>query len=28
MNPEEQRTSCPGFLDEYGVWNNGFECPP
>ena len=28
MNPEEQRTSCPGFLDEYGIWNNGFECPP
>ena len=28
MNPEEQRTSCPGFLDDYGVWNNGFECPP
>jgi preprotein translocase subunit SecG len=28
MNPEDQRTSCPGFLDEYGVWNNGFECPP
>ena len=27
MNPEDQRTSCPGFLDEYGVWNNGFECP-
>jgi hypothetical protein len=28
MNPEDQRTSCPGFLDEYGIWNNGFECPP
>ncbi|CAF0749246.1 unnamed protein product [Adineta steineri] len=28
MNPEEQRTSCPGFLDEHGIWNNGFECPP
>ena len=28
MNPDDQRTSCPGFLDEYGVWNNGFECPP
>lgn len=28
MNPEDQRTSCPGFLDEFGVWNNGFECPP
>jgi hypothetical protein len=28
MNPEDQRTSCPGFLDDYGVWNNGFECPP
>ena len=28
MNPEDQRTSCPGFLDQYGVWNNGFECPP
>lgn len=28
MNAEEQRTSCPGFLDEYGIWNNGFECPP
>lgn len=27
MNFEDQRTSCPGFLDEYGVWNNGFECP-
>jgi len=27
MNPEDQRTSCPGFLDEYGIWNNGFECP-
>lgn len=27
MNPDDQRTSCPGFLDEYGVWNNGFECP-
>jgi hypothetical protein len=27
MNPEDQRTSCPGFLDDYGVWNNGFECP-
>lgn len=24
---EEQRTSCPGFLDEYGIWNNGFDCP-
>ncbi|CAF1617892.1 unnamed protein product [Adineta ricciae] len=19
-------TSCPGFLDRYGVWNNGFDC--
>lgn len=28
MNPDDQRTSCPGFLDDYGVWNNGFECPP
>ena len=28
MNSEEQRTSCPGFLDAAGVWNNGFECPP
>ena len=28
MNPEDHRTSCPGFLDEYGVWNNGFDCPP
>ncbi|CAF0759763.1 unnamed protein product [Adineta steineri] len=28
MNPDDQRTSCPGFLDEFGVWNNGFECPP
>jgi Ca2+/Na+ antiporter len=27
MNLEEQRTSCPGFLDEYGIWNNGFDCP-
>jgi hypothetical protein len=27
MNPEDQHRSCPGFLDEYGVWNNGFECP-
>ena len=27
MNPEDQRTNCPGFLDEYGNWNNGFECP-
>lgn len=27
MNSEEQSTSCPGFLDEYGIWNNGFECP-
>jgi Ca2+/Na+ antiporter len=27
MNMEEQRTSCPGFLDEYGIWNNGFDCP-
>ncbi|CAF3332266.1 unnamed protein product [Rotaria socialis] len=27
MNPEEQRSSCPGFLDEYGIWNNGFDCP-
>ncbi|CAF2425962.1 unnamed protein product [Rotaria sp. Silwood2] len=27
MNSEEQRSSCPGFLDEYGIWNNGFECP-
>jgi hypothetical protein len=28
MNPDDQRTSCPGFLDEFGIWNNGFECPP
>ena len=28
MAMEEHRTSCPGFLDDYGVWNNGFECPP
>jgi hypothetical protein len=28
MYPEDQRTSCPGFLDEYGEWNNGFDCPP
>lgn len=28
MNPDDQRTSCPGFLDDNGVWNNGFECPP
>ncbi|UJR25379.1 hypothetical protein I4U23_006727 [Adineta vaga] len=28
MNPDDQRTSCPGFLDSIGVWNNGFECPP
>ncbi|CAF1674085.1 unnamed protein product [Adineta ricciae] len=28
MNPDDQRTSCPGFLDSSGVWNNGFECPP
>jgi hypothetical protein len=27
MNPEDQHRSCPGFLDEYGIWNNGFECP-
>jgi hypothetical protein len=27
MNLEDQRTNCPGFLDEYGIWNNGFECP-
>lgn len=27
MNSVDQYTSCPGFLDEYGVWNNGFECP-
>ncbi|CAF1103059.1 unnamed protein product [Adineta steineri] len=19
-------TSCPGFLDRYGIWNNGFDC--
>jgi len=18
--------SCPGFLDRYGIWNNGFDC--
>lgn len=28
MSVDDQRTSCPGFLDEYGIWNNGFECPP
>lgn len=28
MIADEHRTSCPGFLDEYGIWNNGFECPP
>ena len=27
MNPEDHRTNCPGFTDEYGIWNNGFECP-
>jgi len=27
MNSEDQHRSCPGFLDEYGIWNNGFECP-
>lgn len=27
MNPDEQRSSCPGFLDEFGIWNNGFDCP-
>lgn len=27
MDVEDQRRSCPGFLDQYGIWNNGFECP-
>jgi hypothetical protein len=18
---------CPGYVDEYGIWNNGFTCP-
>lgn len=28
MDVDDQRRSCPGFLDQYGIWNNGFECPP
>ena len=28
LGVDDQRTSCPGFLDDYGIWNNGFECPP
>ncbi|CAF1104770.1 unnamed protein product [Didymodactylos carnosus] len=28
MNPDGVRTSCPGYLDDYGAWNNGFDCPP
>ena len=27
MDLEDQRRSCPGFLDHDGIWNNGFECP-
>lgn len=19
--------SCKGYYDEYGIWNNGFDCP-
>ncbi|CAF1518198.1 unnamed protein product [Didymodactylos carnosus] len=28
MNSDSIRTSCPGYLDNYGIWNNGFDCPP
>ena len=27
MNIGDQRSNCPGYLDEFGIWNNGFECP-
>ncbi|XP_013394412.1 uncharacterized protein LOC106161887 [Lingula anatina] len=27
FNQESKEPYCPGYLDRYGVWNNGFSCP-